>query len=101
MSVVQRGKSALLVARDVLKAPISYENAKTVLFYYFVLRHALKVHRHLRARGITESAREIYRWISQVCATPLGRSDPKLIPWLLANRLLDPSNPKDARESQL
>ncbi|KAF7428001.1 hypothetical protein PC9H_007219 [Pleurotus ostreatus] len=65
MSVVQRGKSALLVARDVLKAPISYENAKTVLFYYFVLRHALKVHRHLRARGITESAREIYRWISQ------------------------------------
>ena len=43
-----------------------FENAKTLLFFYVVLTHSLKAHRHLRARGVTSSAREAYLWIARV-----------------------------------
>ncbi|KAJ8469101.1 hypothetical protein ONZ45_g17000 [Pleurotus djamor] len=63
--LVQRGKSVVLAARDILKVPLSYESLKTILFVYVLIRHTLKIHRHLRARGISGTVREIYQWINQ------------------------------------
>ncbi|KAJ7646954.1 pyridoxal phosphate-dependent transferase [Roridomyces roridus] len=43
----------------------TYETVKTFLFFYVVLRHSIKVQRHLRARGLFTTARELYTWIAQ------------------------------------
>ncbi|KAF8149467.1 pyridoxal phosphate-dependent transferase [Crassisporium funariophilum] len=44
---------------------LTLDGAKSALFYYVLLTHAVRVKRHLRARGITASAKELYTWISQ------------------------------------
>ncbi|KAG6817495.1 hypothetical protein H0H87_008120 [Tephrocybe sp. NHM501043] len=44
---------------------LSFDNAKSLLFLYVVLTNFLKVQRHLRARGIVASAREVYAWIAR------------------------------------
>ncbi|KAG6919363.1 hypothetical protein DXG01_006912 [Tephrocybe rancida] len=60
MSTVRTRATALL------KAPLlSFDNAKTLLFLYVFLTHSVKAQRHLRARGITASASELYTWIAQ------------------------------------
>ncbi|KAJ7594522.1 pyridoxal phosphate-dependent transferase [Mycena floridula] len=42
-----------------------FEKVKTVLFIYIILSQSLKAKRHLRARGISTTFLEFYRWISQ------------------------------------
>ncbi|KAF8907824.1 pyridoxal phosphate-dependent transferase [Gymnopilus junonius] len=44
---------------------LTLDNLKSGLFYYVLLIYAIKAKRHLRARGITESLKDIQRWISQ------------------------------------
>ncbi|KIY61722.1 PLP-dependent transferase [Cylindrobasidium torrendii FP15055 ss-10] len=41
------------------------DNAKTILFLYFFVTHLLRVHRHIRARGIVTTGKEIYTWCAQ------------------------------------
>ncbi|KAJ7130839.1 pyridoxal phosphate-dependent transferase [Mycena crocata] len=51
-------------ARNVLSTR-SYETLKTILFFYVVFNQSLKAQRHLRARGVITSIRELYAWIVQ------------------------------------
>ncbi|KAF9541396.1 PLP-dependent transferase [Agrocybe pediades] len=44
---------------------LTLDNVKSGLFYYLILLHAIKAKRHLQARGITTTAKEIYLWVSQ------------------------------------
>lgn len=54
-------------AQALIKPPLpSFDNAKTLLFLYVVLTRAVKVQRHLRARGTLASVRELYTWVAQV-----------------------------------
>jgi len=64
--MVTRRATYTALARTLLSSQFIYENAKTILFCYVVLTQSIKVQRHLRARGIAETIREFYRWISQV-----------------------------------
>jgi len=40
---------------------------KTVLFYYVLAVYAVKAKRHLAARGIITTIKEIYTWTAKVC----------------------------------
>ncbi|KAF9073647.1 PLP-dependent transferase [Rhodocollybia butyracea] len=42
-----------------------FENFKSLFFIYFLVTHSLKAQRHLRARGIVTTTKEIYAWIAQ------------------------------------
>lgn len=48
--------------------------AKTVLFVYTLLAQTVRVRRHLRARGLRQTFREVWTWLCQVgprhCAFP-------------------------------
>jgi sphinganine-1-phosphate aldolase len=44
----------------------SFDSAKSALFYYVLLTQGVKLQRHIRARGIVTSAKELYTWIAQV-----------------------------------
>jgi len=59
--------NARITARQFATLFLTLDNAKSALFYYVLFSQAVKVQRHLRARGITTSAKEVYGWISQVC----------------------------------
>ena len=63
MSVVSGPRGPL---RQYLSLLLSLDSAKSGLFYYVVFTQAIKAHRHLRARGITATVKELYTWISQV-----------------------------------
>lgn len=43
------------------------EHFKTALFVYVLLTRLLKVHRHLRARGLRSTALEYWTWLNKVC----------------------------------
>ena len=45
---------------------LSFDSAKSVLFYYVLLTQGVKLQRHIRARGIITSAKELYTWTAQV-----------------------------------
>ena len=45
---------------------LSFDGAKSALFYYVLLIQGVKLQRHIRARGILTSAKELYTWIAQV-----------------------------------
>ncbi|KAF8187467.1 pyridoxal phosphate-dependent transferase [Pholiota molesta] len=62
MSAVSSLRGSL---RQYLTLLFTLDNAKSGLFYYVLLTHVVKAHRHLRARGVTSSAKDIYTWISQ------------------------------------
>ena len=47
---------------------LSFDSAKSALFYYVLLTQAVKLRRHIRARGIITSAKELYTWMAQVTA---------------------------------
>lgn len=48
--------------------------AKTVLFYYVLATYALKAKRHIAARGVVASVKEIYAWAAKVgaCEIQIG-----------------------------
>lgn len=52
--------------RQYLSLLLSLDSAKSGLFYYVVFTQTIKAHRHLRARGVTATVKELYTWISQV-----------------------------------
>lgn len=56
----------LELAAKTLLSSAHYENAKTILFVYFVLTNGIKAQRHLRARGIIGTAQEFWRWLVEV-----------------------------------
>lgn len=59
--------SSLLNRRDIPTGVISlFDNTKTALFFYVFVRYWLKSQRHVRARGIKTTAKELYNWASQV-----------------------------------
>ncbi|KAJ7497639.1 pyridoxal phosphate-dependent transferase [Mycena latifolia] len=58
------GSSTMDKGRTILSTR-TYEALKTLLFFYVVLKHSVKAQRHLRARGIATSFRELYTWIAQ------------------------------------
>jgi hypothetical protein len=45
---------------------LNLDTAKTLLLCYILLTRILKIQRHLRARGISSSIRDVYLWISKV-----------------------------------
>ena len=49
-----------------LQVLLSFDSAKSALFYYVLLTQGVKLQRHIRARGIITSAKELYTWIAQV-----------------------------------
>ncbi|KAF7985068.1 hypothetical protein HWV62_8929 [Athelia sp. TMB] len=55
----------LVIAKTAVKTALTYENVKTALFVYVLLRNSLKATRHLRARGVVQSVREFYRYIAE------------------------------------
>ncbi|GLB37008.1 putative PLP-dependent transferase [Lyophyllum shimeji] len=69
MATIRDKATALAKKGPALKGPllsqINLENAKTLLFWYVILTQSIKAQRHLRARGIVATAREIYTWIAQ------------------------------------
>ena len=54
------------VVRSTLRSLLSLDNAKTMLFLYVVLSYALKVERHIRARGLSRTVKDILRNVKQV-----------------------------------
>ena len=64
MYLISRRNVGALRAR--LDTHFTFENTKTMLFIYVVLIQSLKASRHLRARGLTGTAHEFWRWISHV-----------------------------------
>ncbi|KAG5639034.1 hypothetical protein H0H81_007647 [Sphagnurus paluster] len=65
-SISLRSRATALVKTSTpLLSQISFDNLKTLLFFYVLLTHSIKAQRHLRARGIRASALEIYSWIAQ------------------------------------
>ncbi|KAF9050348.1 pyridoxal phosphate-dependent transferase [Panaeolus papilionaceus] len=61
--------SAVTTAKNSIKhygsLLLTLDNAKSLLFYYVVLTQVIKAHRHLRARGVVSTSKEVYVWISQ------------------------------------
>ena len=51
---------------EVLRHNLTLETAKNCFFVYFIARRALKLWRHVRARGIFQSFRDFYSFIAQV-----------------------------------
>ncbi|EIW83452.1 PLP-dependent transferase [Coniophora puteana RWD-64-598 SS2] len=64
-SVSSRLSSSTAAAKKLVTASSPYENAKTVLLVYFVLKQSLRALRHLRARGITSTFGEFWRWVCE------------------------------------
>ncbi|TFK44145.1 PLP-dependent transferase [Crucibulum laeve] len=60
-ALAMRTKGAVTLVRSQL----SFDNAKTVLFFYILLTQVLKAQRHLKARGIVATTKELYNWISR------------------------------------
>jgi len=44
----------------------TYDRARTLLFFYVVIKYGVKSVRHLRARGTFETFREGWGWLSEV-----------------------------------
>ena len=44
----------------------TYDRARTLLFFYFVISRGAKSLRHLRARGTLETIKEGWSWLSNV-----------------------------------
>lgn len=44
----------------------AYDTLKTAVFLYLLLTQALKVHRHLRARGIVATTKDLWQWAARV-----------------------------------
>lgn len=59
-------RRAVGTARIILDTQFNFENAKTALFFYVILSQTWKASRHLVARGVTQTIREFYRYVSQV-----------------------------------
>ena len=51
---------------EVLRCNLTLDTAKNCFFVYFVVRRALKLWRHVRARGLFQSFRDFYAFIAQV-----------------------------------
>lgn len=97
MATVRTRASALV--KSPIFSQFTFDNAKTALFFYVLLTNTLKAHRHLRARGIVTSARELYTWIAQVRFNVMeGNSSFNCGQWL-ANNLSLPSRSRYAKES--
>ncbi|PFH53702.1 hypothetical protein AMATHDRAFT_54119 [Amanita thiersii Skay4041] len=48
-----------------LLSTLNLDTAKTVLFWYVLLTQTLKIQRHVRARGLGSSMRDVYIWVAQ------------------------------------
>lgn len=44
---------------------LSFDSAKSALFFYILITQTIKVQRHLRARGVSATLKELYIWVSQ------------------------------------
>ncbi|TCD65353.1 hypothetical protein EIP91_002792 [Steccherinum ochraceum] len=49
----------------VATAASAYDTLKTVVFLYLLLTQARKVHRHLRARGVVATTKDIWQWAAR------------------------------------
>ena len=58
---------------------LNLDTAKTLLLCYILLTRIVKIQRHLRARGISSSIRDVYLWISKVRSGLYHHSSSKLI----------------------
>jgi sphinganine-1-phosphate aldolase len=51
--------------RAVVATNLNLNSVKTLLFYYVLLQQLVKTQRHLRARGLSQTAIDFVRWVSQ------------------------------------
>lgn len=54
------------VTTTVLKQYANYDGFKSILFFYVLFTQSLKAKRHLRARGLTPTVVQFWKWLSQV-----------------------------------
>ncbi|OBZ70800.1 hypothetical protein A0H81_09249 [Grifola frondosa] len=54
-----RGLGSLAFSNNIL------DNIKNVIVLYFLLNRILKVHRHIRARGLLQTLHDFYTWVLQ------------------------------------
>jgi sphinganine-1-phosphate aldolase len=52
-------------AKRIIRSSMTLDKLKTALFVYVLVKYFLKAERHLFARGITQSVREIVQWVTQ------------------------------------
>lgn len=50
----------------------TFELLKDAIVVYLLVTRSLKVFRHLRARGITQTAVDLWQWLSQVSSLTTG-----------------------------
>jgi hypothetical protein len=65
-----------LLARLQTRFNTTYDRARTLLFFYVVIKCGVKSVRHLRARGTFETFREGWSWLSEVRCLSLARHCP-------------------------
>ncbi|KAI0786642.1 PLP-dependent transferase [Abortiporus biennis] len=51
--------------RKAVAKPLSFDTVKTVVFLYIVFTRVIKVHRHVRARGVVPTVSDLWRWLAQ------------------------------------
>lgn len=59
-------RRSIISVGTLVATQFTFDNTKTLLFYYILFKQSLKASRHLRARGLTGTVREFWTWISQV-----------------------------------
>jgi sphinganine-1-phosphate aldolase len=52
-------------AKALIRTTLTFDKLKTALFAYVLLKYFLRAERHLFARGITQTVRDIIQWVSQ------------------------------------
>ncbi|EJF65434.1 PLP-dependent transferase [Dichomitus squalens] len=63
LSLVAAAKSAVAVLWPAGHTP--WQNLTNAIVVYYVVSRTLKAHRHLRARGIVQTAHDFYQWVLQ------------------------------------
>jgi sphinganine-1-phosphate aldolase len=68
MDMLDHMKAIAVRGQDVqraLHASATFDKLKTALFVYVLLKYFLKAERHLFARGVTQTVRDVVQWITQ------------------------------------
>ncbi|KAF8624627.1 hypothetical protein AX15_005781 [Amanita polypyramis BW_CC] len=66
MSALSPRRAVVTSYAKVAVSLLTFDTAKTLLFFYIVFTRVVKIQRHLRARGVRSSVHDAYLWISQV-----------------------------------
>lgn len=80
MSISTLSIPRILDVIEVLQRNLTLDTAKDCLLVYFFASRALKLWRHVRGRGLSQSIKDLYVFIAQVCASLLLLGSIETIP---------------------